>query len=309
MNKLLKHWPAYSMGLLIAIIFIAASITFQVAENENAVVIRLGEPLTTRYEPGLHFKWFYPIDRVWKEDKRLRTFSGTAGRLEETQTADGKNVMVEISVIWNIQDSILFIQSLKTIDNAEKELNSLMRSAKNAVLSKFRLDQLINVDSDKVKTADFEMAMRQQIMEQAKEYGIAVQNVGLQHLGFPQEVASSVFDRMRAERNRLSERYLGEGQGEAAKIKALADSKAGEIMTKAEAEATMIRAEGDAAAAKFYAAFKKSPELATFLRKLKALKKTVDGSTTVILDTKSAPFDLFEGDLNLPVKSTPKSKE
>ena len=61
-------------------------------------------------------------------------------------------------------------------------------------------------------------------------------------------------------------------------------------------EAIKIRAEGDAEAAKYYAEFKKNPELAEFLRSLEALRQILRTRTTLVLDTDTPPFNLLKAD-------------
>ena len=293
MNKFKKHWPAYTMGLLVGFVFLLSSFSFQVNEYEKVVIIRLGKPLAKVYSPGLHFKWIYPVDRVWREDGRLRVFSGKVGRLEETQTSDGKNIMVAIAINWKIKDAVLFIERLHSVTRAESELNTLVRSAKNAVLGHYKLSELVNSDSKVLKISQVSDDLLKVVKNQALTYGIEIVSVGVQQLTFPESVASSVFDRMRSERQRLIEKYRGEGNGEALKIKADADADAQRILADAEAKAKIIRAEGDAASAEYYKVFNKNLKLAKLLRKLEALKLTIDSKTTLILDTNSAPFDLL----------------
>ena len=60
-----------------------------------------------------------------------------------------------------------------------------------------------------------------------------------------------------------------------------------------EADAKRIRAEGDRAAAEFYAVFGRNPELAVFLRKLDSLRLTLSEKTTLVVDTRTPPFDLL----------------
>ena len=293
MNKFRKHWPAYTMGLLVGCVFLISLFSFQVNEYEKVVIIRLGKPLPKVYTPGLHMKWFYPIDRVWRTDARLRVFAGKVGRLEETQTSDGKNIMVAVAINWKVSNAVLFIERLHSLTRAESELNTLVRSAKNAVLGHYKLSELVNSDSEVLKITQVSADLLKIVKKQALTYGIDVVSVGVQQLTFPESVASSVFDRMRSERRRLIEKYRGEGNGEALKIKADADADAQRILADAEAKAKIIRAKGDAASAEYYKVFNKNLELAKLLRKLEALKLTIDSRTTLILDTNSAPFDLL----------------
>ena len=81
--------------------------------------------------------------------------------------------------------------------------------------------------------------------------------------------------------------------------------------TKAEGEAKGIRGEGDRAAAEYYAVFGQAPELAAFLRKLESLRAMVTEKTTLVLDTRTAPFDLLQpGATELkPAAPAPEKKE
>ena len=65
-------------------------------------------------------------------------------------------------------------------------------------------------------------------------------------------------------------------------------------MVNAEVRAAKLMAEGDAAAAEYYAVFESNPELAVFLRKLDALAASLSEKSTVILGTETAPFDLLK---------------
>ena len=52
--------------------------------------------------------------------------------------------------------------------------------------------------------------------------------------------------------------------------------------------------QGDAEAAKYYEVFAENEDLAIFLRKLDALKRTLAKRATVILTTEDQPYDLLE---------------
>jgi len=156
------------------------------------------------------------------------------------------------------------------------------------------LTDLINIDPTKVKIQAIEKEILDGIQGIAMDkYGINVTNVGFKHLGFPELVTTKVFDRMKAERDRKSEKYRAEGKRDAQKIKSEADLQASAKLVQAEAEAKRIRAEGDRSAAEYYAVFGKNPELAAFLRKLESLRQTITEKTTLILDTRTPPYDLL----------------
>ena len=72
-------------------------------------------------------------------------------------------------------------------------------------------------------------------------------------------------------------------------------------LSKAEAEATVIRGQAEAEAAKSLAAFEKNPQLANFLLELKALEASLKDRATLILDQQTPPFNLLRGTEQTPM--------
>ena len=290
-----QHWPVMLLGFVVACIFAAALVVFEVRETEYALVLRFGQPTGKVFEPGLHLKWPDPIETVWRHDKRLQCFDMQTGQVEQVQTLDNFQIIVSTFVLWQVGDPIRFLSSVSTTDKAKEHLNAVVRSSRGVVIGRHRLDELINVDAERVRIPDIEREILEQVQTTASDqYGIHVQHLGFKHLGFPEDVTMKVFARMRAERGRKSEAYRAQGRRDAAKIRAEADLKVSEKIAEAEAEAKRIRAEGDKAAAEHYSVFQQDPELAAFLRKLEALRLTLSQKTTLILDTNTPPYDLFQ---------------
>ncbi|NOZ64480.1 MAG: hypothetical protein GXO71_06075 [Caldiserica bacterium] len=104
-----------------------------------------------------------------------------------------------------------------------------------------------------------------------------------------------MFERMRKERERIAQKFLAEGEGMASDIKAKADAEKDKILAEARAQAKRIKGEGDAEAARYYDIFSKNEDLAIFLRKLEALENTLKSNSTIILDSRTPPYDLLLG--------------
>jgi membrane protease subunit HflC len=309
------HWPVLLLGVVVAAIFFVVLFVFQVHETEYAVVQRLGSPRrhlvdgeekVRVYAPGLHWKVPF-IDWVWRHDNRLLVYDLKRGQVEQMQTVDDYQVILTTFVLWRVGDPYTYMQAIKTTENAEKKLDELVRSSRSNVVGRHRLDEFINVDESAVRIAEVEQEILDGVVDIAmREYGIEVRRIGLKHLGFPEDVTEKVFDRMRTERERRAKTYREEGRLEAQKIRAEAEEKATGILTEARTEATRIRAEGDQAAAEFYAVFQKNPELAMFLRKLSALRETISDKTTLVLGTRTPPYDLLlPGALDLRIMTEP----
>ena len=300
-----QHWPAIVLGIGVAAIFLAALVAFEVKETQYAIVMRFGKPKMVTvdgeetvkiYKPGLHARVPF-VDQVWKHDNRLQSYELRKGQVEQIQTADDYQIVVTTFVLWRVGDPLRFLRAVNTTEEAQNKLDDVIRSSRNLVLGRHDLTELINTDPGEVRMETIEG----EILEDAREvalmkYGIHLEYVGFKHLGFPEKVSTKVFDRMKAERKRKSARYRAEGKRDAQQIRAQADLTASEILAQAEADAKEIRAEGDQKAAEFYSAFRQDPELAAFLRKLDALRKTVSEKTTLVLDTETPPYDLLGAD-------------
>lgn len=309
-REMMQHWPIIALAVVVLGIFLAASVTFQVQEYEVALVKTFGETSKDAqgndvvYPPGLHFKWPTPISQVWLHDNRLQSYELETGRVEQLQTNDDYQVVVTTFVLWRVGDPGRFMRAITTSRDAEENLDDLVRTSRNMVFGRHNLSQLVQVrelgemstpDADEL--ARIERAILADLKPRAMEnFGIDVRYVGIKHLGFPEQVTRKVFDRMIAERERKVREHISEGESRAVEIRAEADRRAREIRTAAEARARAIQGEGDEEAARAYAAFAANPELASFLRKLESLRKTLGEKTTLVLDTNTPPYDILRGD-------------
>ncbi len=304
-SRVVRHWPIMALGVVVAAIFIVVLVTFQVDETDYAAVYTFGSPEMAEtesgerqvkvYDAGLHLKWPYPVDRVRRHDKRLQSYELERGQYEQIQTADDYEVIVKTYVLWKVGRPGLFFKAVETTEEAEDDIDDLVRNSRNLTVSQYKLSELINTEQEKLKIEKIEEEILADVQDVAlNEYGIEIRDIGFKHVGFPKKVSKAVFARMRAERQRMSEQYIAQGESEARQIRAKADLEAKNIIAKAETKATDIRAEADKKAAESYEVFKKHPQLAQFLRKLDALRKTLKRRTTLVVNTQTPPYDLLE---------------
>ena len=291
-NNFFKHWPTWVLGLLVAVILLFAVFSFQLNQTEVAVVTTFGRPAQVS-EPGLHFRWPYPFQRIYRFDKRIRCFAGGAGQLEETTTSDGHNLLVGIYVNYSISDAEKFFKTLENITQGEEKLNALMRGYKNAAIGEYLFKQIINTDPKEMKLKEIQNKIKQNLAAETKGYGLDIIDVGISTINVPKSISEKVADRMIAERKVQSDAYISEGNARAKQIRTEADTSKTIQLADAEAKARTIRAEGDAEAAKYYAIFSQNPQLAEFLLKLDSLRKIMKGRTTLVTDYTIAPFDIL----------------
>lgn len=316
-----RHWPVMVLGFVVAAIFLTVLVTFEVRETDHALLLRFSRPVMTGededaqarlYKPGLHLKWPFPVDQVWRHDKRVQCYELDYGQIEQIQTADNYQIVVTTYVLWRVGDPLRFRNALGTTEMAEEKIGQVVRNGRKTVLSRHKLTALINEDAEQVRLDEIEDEIVNAVSPvAAQSYGVDIIDIGFKHLGFPEQVTGKVFERMRAERNRKSAKYRSEGQRDAQKIRSEADEMAESILTDARSEAQRIRGEGDTQAAEQYARFEENPELAAFLRKLQSLRTVLDKETTIVLDTRTPPYDLLLPDaldISFPSKDLNKKR-
>lgn len=289
------YLPTILLGIIVAAVFLTAIFTYQVEETQQALVLTVGRP-TGVAGPGLHFRWPLPVQEIIKYDIRKRKFTGSVGKLEETGTKDKRQVVVGICVFYRIADVMQF-KKANGQEAVEDYLSNQMSNAKKSVVGKYDYAQIINADPGKMRLEQ----MRQEILGMLHDNlmetcGIDVFQVDFTSIGVPEKTADAIAGTMRQQRETLAAKERERGTAEAETIRIKADQAKQQKLTDAEAEAKKLRAEGDALAAKYYKVFAENAELASFLKKLDALRDILGNRTTLILHTGNVPFDIFNAD-------------
>jgi len=280
--------------LLIVVVMGLHLVLFQVREIETALVTTFGRPTREITKPRSfpYFKWPAPIQRVYKFDSRKRVFEAD---LVETTTKGAVPIIVNTYVVWKIADPLKFFNAVGTVREAESKLRSQISDTQNRVIGQHSFGEFVNSDPNKIRFEEIQEEMLADLKQPVRDnYGTEIVALGIKQLKISEDVSKEVFERMRAERNRRTEATIAQGNAEVTKIKTDADSKRTELLAAAEARAKAIQGQGDAEAAKHYKMLEEDPALAMFLRDIEALKKILEGKSTIVIGTKTAPFDLLE---------------
>ena len=295
-----KNLLTIVIGAVLVVIFALLLFVFQVRQSEVAVVTTFGKPVQNITEPGAYFKWPWPIQRVYKFDKRVQNFED---KFSQTLTADNNNLIVTIYTGWEISDAKEFYPKfLGSVPAAQRALESMMRNAKNAVIASHNLSDFVNSDPQQLKFDAIEDEIKAEVQSElsTNNYGIQLDFLGFKKIELPESVTATVFQRMTAERTAIINSLQFAGVAEATKIKSAADRQAAGVINNAIADATRIRGEGEAAAAQVLPVFQQNPELANYLLRIEALKASLNQKSTLIFDERTPPFDLFT---HLPTNS------
>jgi membrane protease subunit HflC len=284
----------FFVGALLIVVFGSLLFIFQVRKSQVAVVTRFG-----RYDrelgPGAHFRFPWPIEKVYTLDERIQNFEG---KFEETKLPDQNILLISTYVGWRIDKPALFFPKFAggSIQEAERTLGAIVETAKKEVAGQHIFSDFISADEKQMKFGQIEKEILDRVQQQVKEhdYGLEVNFVQIKKIGLPESVTTDVFERMKSERNVLISKIQYEGEESATKIRSAADTWSAKKLAEADAASLEIRGEGEAESAKALSVLQQNPALANFNMKLSALQDLLKDRTTLILDQSTPPLDLLQ---------------
>ena len=130
-------------------------------------------------------------------------------------------------------------------------------------------------------------------------FGIELLDIRFKRINYNESVRPKIYDRMISERRQIAERFLSEGNGEAARIRGNRVRDLNKIQSEAYRQVEEIRGLADAKATEIYArAYNQSPEAVAFYeftRTMQAYKAIIGENTTLFLSTGSDLFKFLKG--------------
>lgn len=260
---------------------------FTVNEGEKAIKFQLGEIVKDDYTAGLHVK-LPLINNIKHFDARIQTMDS---KPERFLTAEKKNVIVDSFVKWKIGDVKTFYTVVAgDTDQANLRLDQIVKDLFRSEFGKRNIKQLVSTDRGEIRELLIKNAKAP-----AAALGMEIVDVQVMRIDLPEEVSTSVFRRMEAERERVAREFRSEGAEAAERIRADADRQRVVTLANAYRDAEKLRGEGDATAADIYAkSYNQDSEFFTFYRSLNAYKKTFTSSSTLVLEPNSDFFQYFK---------------
>jgi modulator of FtsH protease HflC len=265
--------------LIVAILFLANLSLFIVDETKQAIVLQFGKPIRAIKDPGLNWKIPFIQNVVFFED-RLLVYDAAP---TEIITKDKKTLIVDNYARWKIIDPLKFLQTVRDLNGAQARLDDIIYSELRVDLGLFDMSEIVSERREGIMKRVTEISN-----EKANIYGIEIVDVRIKRVDLPPENEKFIFDRMRAERERIAKQYRAEGQEESAKIIAETEREKTVILAEAYKTAQTLKGEGEAKSIKIYAeSFNQDPEFYKFYRTLEAYRLTFKDKTTVLLSTDS----------------------
>ncbi|WP_274628386.1 protease modulator HflC [Arvimicrobium flavum] len=280
------------IGVIAAVIlFLIYSAVFVVNEREQAIVLRFGEIVDVKSEPGIYFKApfaMFDADNVQIIEDRVMRFDLDDIRV---QVSGGKFYEVDAFVAYRISDPRVFRQTVSgSVDLAEQRLRTRFDAALRRVYGVRGFEAALSEER-----AAMMREVRDQLRPDATSLGLEIEDVRIRRTDLTAEVSQQTYDRMKAERLAEAERLRARGREAAQRIRARADREVVEIVAEAQRDSEIQRGEGEAERSRIFAdAFQRDEKFFEFYRSMNAYNQALEGTgTTMVLSPDSEFFRFF----------------
>jgi modulator of FtsH protease HflC len=261
--------------LIAAALIVGYSSLFTVYQTQQALVVRLGQPVRVISEPGLNFKAPF-IDSVVYIDKRILDLEAPP---QEVIASDQKRLVVDAFARYRIKDPLRFYQTLGSISGANSQLSILLNSALRRVLGEVTFSHVV-----RDQRADLMARIRELVDHEATTFGIEVVDVRIRRADLPEQNSQAVYQRMQTERQREAAEFRAQGAQRAQEIRSRADREVTVLVAEATSKSEQIRGEGDATRNQIFAdAFNQDADFFAFYRSMQAYEQGLKHSDTRML--------------------------
>ena len=269
----------------IAIILVLSSTMFTVHMTKSAIILEFQKPKEIITEPGLYLKIPLIQEVKYFSNQLLDNDSPPT----EVITKDKKNLLIDNFTVYRIVNPLKFLETVRDENGARARLNDIIYSELRVEIGTHDLIDIVTETRETIMAkVSKEAALK------AAEYGIEVVEVRIKRTDLPQDIAASIYRRMRTERERIAKEYRSEGEEEALKIRAETDKQKTILIAEAYKKEQAIRGEGDGESIKIYAdAFNKDPKFYSFIRSMEAYKKSLKTDTTILMSEESDFLDFL----------------
>lgn len=281
-------WLLIPLVILLLVVLLSNSMVVT-KQNEYTVIKQFGAVVRVVNEAGLGFK----IPFAQTTQTIPNTLMLYDLEVSDVITSDKKSMIADCFVTWRVTDPYRFIETLSAnIANAEVRINTVVYNSLKTTISSMSQEDVISGRDGRL--AEAILANCDDIFVQ---YGIDITAIETKTLDMPAENKEAVYERMISEREKIAAEYTANGAYEAKKTQNEADKEVEILLSEAEAQAVVIRAEGDAEYMRILAEAYDSQDKAdfyTFMIALDAAKASLSGgSKTLVLNEDSPIADLF----------------
>ena len=285
----MSRFVTVAVILLALFLFVSDLSFFTVSQTEIVLITQLGQPVRVIDDPGLHAKIPF-VQTAIPFDKRLLDYESPQ---EEVILGDQRRLIVDSFTRYVITNPLQYYQSVgPTEAGIEARLNSVVTSSLRRVLGNETLLDVLSAQRGRIMGA-----IRTQVNDEMKGFGVSVQDVRIRRADLPEENTEAILQRMQSERKRVAAQARAEGAEASARIRADADRQKTVLLAQARSDAEKLRGEGEASAIAIYAdAFQRDPAFFTTWRTLQAYKEAfATGKSRLVLSPQDDFLKLLQG--------------
>ncbi len=274
-NNIWENYRGLVIALAVLIVLFFTSV-YIVPEEEQAVVIRTGNPVGVVNTPGggtqagLYFKVPF-IDSVRRVEKRVLDLEMSD---EEVLSNDQQRLLVNAYARFRIFDPVRMVERAGTTEGVRLALEPILNSVLRQELGRRTFQNMLTAERGTALAN-----VRANLDRQARQYGAEVIDVKIKRTDLPDGAPlNSAFRRMESDRER----------------------EARTIRAQGERDARIIRAEADADSARIYAdSFGKDPAFYDFYRAMQSYDTTFSAQngneSSIILSPDNEYLRQFRG--------------
>jgi membrane protease subunit HflC len=279
-------------GLVAALILVALVVlygsVFTLYQTDQAIVVRLGDPIRVVTDAGLHFKWPL-VESVIYVDKRILDLENSA---QEVIAFDQKRLVVDAFARYRVSDPLKFYQTIGAIEGANARLSTLLNSALRRVLG-----EATSIDIVRDKRTQLMASVRTQLQNEAQSFGITIVDTRIRRADLPEQNSQAVYQRMQTERQRQAAESRAQGSQRSQEIRAKADRDVTVLIAEAQSKGEQTRGDGDGERNRIYAeAYGHDPDFFTFYRSMQAYEAGLRSSDTRMVLKPDSDFFRYFGD-------------
>lgn len=276
MSRIWENHRGSLIALAIVLIGLMMSV-YIVPEEQQAVVVRTGEPVRTVNTPngdskaGLYLRVPF-VKSVERVEKRLLDLEMND---EEVLSNDQQRLLVNAYARFRIVDPVRMVQRAGTTEGVRAALEPILNSVLRQELGRRTFQSMLTAERGTALAN-----VRANLDRQARQYGAEVVDVKIKRTDLPDGAPlQSAFQRMETDREREARTIRAQGGR----------------------DARIIRADADAEAAKIYAdAFGKDAQFYDFYRAMQSYdvtfaKENAEAESSIILSPDNEYLRQFRG--------------
>jgi membrane protease subunit HflC len=227
-------WRKYRLAIVAAgavVLALLASVVV-VPETQQAVVVRLGEPMRVinRFKPNadygqtgagliLRIPFFERLVRI---DRRVMALDMER---QQVLSIDRRPLEVDAFARFRIIDPVRMVRTAGTTERVNEQLQPILASVLRQELGKRTFQSLLTAERGQAMKE-----IREGLDREAREYGAQVIDVRIKRSDLPEGTPrESAFARMNADREQVATTIRAQGQKEAQIVQATAEAEAARI--------------------------------------------------------------------------------